>query len=250
MWPAMTVTLLMIPLAAPESGQLLLDAVREALRSSDGAIALELIVEGREPREAARGALDVAAALWWEDGDLAGSATVTLGAVHWCLRTAEKSDDADIAQMLRTAAMALAYNLAANAWPGWAETGGDFGPTVLGIGLDMARLNLRLATELGKGPIGEASGHWIVGAQLLAADRYEEAASEFGAAKAGYAEGGDDAAEAMAAGYVALTALLAGVEGGEAAVEHAVADLRALPGEDAPFYADQIVKARELLLAR
>jgi len=241
-----------LALAAPSQAETdeLAAAVREALQQGDSGLAAARITDGREPREAAGLFIDLAGQVFQQDKDLTGSALLSLAGIHYCLSRADglEETDAELTRLLRRTAMAIAYNLAANAWPGWAEEGIAIDATARAIGLDAARLNLRLARELEMGLEAEANGLWIVGAQLMASDRLEDAARAFQAAEALYAEAKAEEYRLMAHGYDALTALLSGVEGGEASFEATLSDLRRLDTEDSRFFADQLAVAREVFL--
>ena len=140
---------------------------------------------------------------------------------------------------LRSAAKALAYDLASFTWPGWDEPGVALGPNDLRIGLDAARTNLRLAIELEKGLLPLSRAHWLLGAHLLSAldtasslPHFEEAASAAAAA--------DSPAEALLArGFAALAS------GPEAGLQDVLTRLRALPDGDS--FAAQIETARRVL---
>jgi len=235
--------LAVLVLAPADDGGLgdLNDKVMERVAHGDSFQAADLIVAGREPKDAARAFLSVAGDLYDIDKDLPASTLVARFGIQHCLsQAAEAAErDPDLCRFMKSAAMALSYNLASAEWPGWAEAKIEIGPTDLAIGLDAARLNLRLAQELDKGAVPIANGWWIVGAQLMAAHRLDEATDAFEQAERGYADGNEKAFRLMATGYVAMVGILRGDDGARAAFDKAGSDLRALDTDDSRFFADQ-----------
>ena len=144
----------------------------------------------------------------------------------------------------------LAYNLSSCTWPGWADgpPGYVYSKEDLDTGLDAARLNLELARELERPAEAQASAHWLLGAQLLAAGAYAEATSEFETAADWSTKAGDPAAEAMARGFVMITRI-ARHPADDAArdeLDRIATELRGL--ERGSFYADQFEPALSAFL--
>lgn len=137
-------------------------------------------------------------------------------------------------------AKTIAYDVASFAWPGWDEPGLTVDPTAQFLGLESARLNLRLALDLGKGDLPTSRAYWLLGAHLLAAGDFEGAGDCFGET-AVFAQKANAPAEAvMAEGYSAITDLLANPADRQAHVrlDRVKVELAAL--EDGPFFVEQL----------
>ena len=64
-------------------------------------------------------------------------------------------------------------------WPGWDEPGINPRPEEVALGLDAARLNVRLALELDKGDLALSRAYWMLAAHLLTATAVAGAESNF-----------------------------------------------------------------------
>jgi hypothetical protein len=165
------------------------------------------------------------------------------------LRAQERnSTDAKNAAQLRGQAKAMAYNLAANCWPGWMEPGITIGATERAIGLDAARINLRLGLELQRPaePLGHA--HWLLGAQLLAADQFEASAAQFAKSAQQFAAAKKPTEEKMALAYKTLAHRVehAGDAKRQEELKQSLAALESLANDDARFFAEQIRTAEKV----
>jgi hypothetical protein len=181
--------------------------------------------------------------------DLAGTILASRAGIQFALALAKELDATDKARAAeqRGHAKAMAYNLGANCWPGWMEGGITVTSTERAIGLDAARLNLRLAIELHRppGPLGHA--HWLLGAQLLAAERFEDAAEQFIASAKQFGAAKNPAEEQMALAYEKLTRRLQYADDAarREALKQSLAALEAMDNEDARFFADQVRTAEK-----
>ena len=145
----------------------------------------------------------------------------------------------------KTVAIPMTYNLAMNTWIGWGP--GEVGAVTEDhqrLGLEAARKNIELAAEVGLGPERRRSGYWALGAHLLAAGEYAQAAEQFAESRVLGAQAGDDAAALMAQGWVHLANILGGEDETAQLVELQEA-LRGM-GEDGAFYAGQYDTALEV----
>jgi hypothetical protein len=222
--------------------------VQAVLRASDSFAAAELLEQEGEPRTIARRYYGVMSALYWKKRDLPSVMVVARSGIHYCLSRAKGAPEAEAAD-LRGLAKTMAYDLASFTWPGWNE------PDILltkadeTIGLDAARLNLRLAVELKRGAEPMLNAHWVLGAQQLAAGQFPaairsfEQSAEF--ARAAKARG----PELMATGYALLAKQLAAPD---AETEKALAaNAAALVKEkDGQFFQDQITAAQSVFVKR
>jgi hypothetical protein len=145
-------------------------------------------------------------------------------------------------------ARAIAYNAAANCWPGWGDpveiTSAD-----IAEGLKLAERNYELVVELGLGDKAIGSAFWLIGALRMAAGdstaivRFRHAGEAFRAAEL-------PAQEAMARAYAALAAKLQSHPAGSESLDAALASLRSMESREAQFFADQLVTAERIFSAR
>jgi hypothetical protein len=176
--------------------------------------------------------------------DLPGMILAAQAGIHFSLQRARDLDDTkqEDAARLRGHAKMIAYNLGANCWPGWMEPGLTLTRTEREIGLDAARLNLRLAMELKRTPEPTGHAHWLLGAQLLAADQFDAAAIQFAKAAQQFRESQKPAEEHMAVSYEKLTRRVqhAGDAKSRTALEQSLTALESLGNDDARFFAEQV----------
>lgn len=169
--------------------------------------------------------------------------------IHFCLASAPALDGKNdaAAKALRYAAKRMATNVASFTWPGWNEPSIAIAPEQMRQGLMFAHYSLRQLRELDPTPAQLAFTSWFLGAQLLAHEQYAEAQEVFTAALAHNQEHGEDEdGRLMLEGYSGLTKLLAGRrDPGEKELSAAVTALRSRETEDAHFYADQLLTARD-----
>ena len=105
---------------------------------------------------------------------------------------------------LKTKAKAIAYNAAANSWPGWGDEGSSSSHRTSRMDLDLAQRSLDLVEELKLGHRQLGTSQWLVGALHLAAGRSDEAIAAPTRARDAYGAGGERASELLALGYLAL----------------------------------------------
>lgn len=171
--------------------------------------------------------------------------------IHYCLaEAASPGVDEEEANRLRGIAKTIAYNVGANCWPGWRDEGITLSATDRAIGLDLARLNLRLANELERPTDKRAAAQWLLGAQLLANGKSKEASDAFVAGAKLNDEAGEPAQKLMCLGYAALAEMTLPEKRKTATgmFEASVKDLREEGSDDAKFFADQLETARPVFV--
>ncbi|MGV3721466.1 MAG: hypothetical protein ACO1SX_11210 [Actinomycetota bacterium] len=222
--------------------------VQAVLRVSDSYAVAELLEQEGEPKAIARRYYGVMNALYWKKRDLPAMIVVARSGIHYCLSRAKGAAEAEAAD-LRGLAKTMAYDLASFTWPGWNEP--DILPTMAdeAIGLDAARLNLRLAVELKRGAEPMLNAHWVLGAQQLPAGQYAGAIRSFEQsaelARAAKARG----PELMATGYALLAKqLLAPAAETEKALAANAAAL--VKEKDGQFFQEQIATAQRVFAKR
>lgn len=143
----------------------------------------------------------------------------------------------------KRAALPIAYNLAANTWPGW---GAPDGPVPVSdhhrrLGLQAARLDARLATEVAPTAQRRFNSRWILGVHLIADGAYADAVTNLEAGQALAVEADLGQAATVAQGWIHLANTLAGKD--ETAALALVEAKLVEQGGDGPFYARQYAPA-------
>ncbi len=182
--------------------------------------------------------------LYWTHKDVRGMVAASQVGIQHALNAAA----ADGADDLLGEAKQLAYDLGANTWPGWGETGVVITPADQAVGREAACLNLRLARHLNRPDKAMVNAIWLVGAHELADGQPVRAAATFRSAEAYVLHTGSMVLTHMLRAYAALADLLADWTNGVAAADlNAEWDALAEDGsDDALEYAGQIRVARNL----
>jgi hypothetical protein len=141
------------------------------------------------------------------------------------------------------AAKRIAYNSAADIYPGW-EAGITRTQAEIEAGMALARRCRDLTARLGLDGGQAGNAVWLIGAFHLAGGANPEAAAAFRQAAGHFAE--EPEMRLMAEGYVAIAHLAACEAGGTAALQDRLDALTALGTEDAIFLRDQLVTARQV----
>jgi hypothetical protein len=184
--------------------------------------------------------------------DVANMISVAKAGIAFCLDRAEHAENAETATKLKTAAKRIAFNAGANCWPGWGDDGIYITPDDIQSGLNFAKLSHDLVRELQLGPKQEANAVWLIGALRLAAGE-PAALSEFRAAHNASESIGDAAGMLMAEGYCAIARQAdntAARPAGAEELEVVLTRLRELGLDEAKLFAQQLVTAAGILLAK
>jgi hypothetical protein len=170
------------------------------------AAALSYVETSGDPISVARNYGDLVRALYDVRKDVSQMLVAARAGIRHCLEAAERlgSDDPASAAVLKENAKTIAFNAAANSWPGWGDDGIVIDQHHLVEAMDLASLSLRLVEDLqlGNKPLGTA--RWLVGAIHLAAGRLDEATAAFARARDAYRADGRRVSELLAEGYRAL----------------------------------------------
>jgi hypothetical protein len=173
--------------------------------------------------------------------------------MEYLLRQAERvaADDASLSIALRKAARTLAFNVAANCWPGWDDEGVVIGAADIADGLELAKLSLGLGQELTLGQAQLGTAHWLVGALDLAAGRTDAAVASFDRARACYLSGGKQTQVLLIDGYLAIARSATEVgDGQDVRLDDVVGRLQQDGSENAKFFANQLRTAARILRDR
>ena len=182
--------------------------------------------------------------------DVAAMIALADAACRFCLRDAAQAVGAD-AMRLKQSAKTIAYNAAANCWPGWGDEGVVISAEHVHAGQKLAQLSRSLVQELDLGNKALGTAHWLIGALELASGQLCDAATSLSRAEEAFHAHGDNACVLMAQGYRVLARQMdqrADAES-EARLAHILDQLRDDGSKEASFFAEQIVRARPLLAA-
>ena len=216
----------------------LLDQAKLLLSKGETARLAALVAEEGDPLIACQRYTELAIDFYWKERNVPAVVTVSQLGLDYCGKAA-KAAEGDAALGIKGWRKVIAYNLGSFTWPGWNDERARPRPEDTKIGLDAARLNLRLALELAKPPVRLSDAHWLLGAQQLAASDYGAAEREFEKARSIAKDVPDEARTWMNAGWAGVAILLRGDEvEGRRRIEEARQKLMAL-GDDGKFFADQ-----------
>jgi hypothetical protein len=149
---------------------------------------------------------ELAAFLYRTKKDVSGMLDCGRAGVEFLLAAAEQKSRAEsaVALQLEEKAKSLAFNVAANCWPGWDDEGIELKTEQIQAGLVLAELSQELVKKLRLGDRREGTAHWLVGALHLALGHDDLAAGEFNRAKGAYDAGGQPIESRMVSGYLAI----------------------------------------------
>lgn len=228
------------------------DVVLQVLDQGDLYAACREIEARRAPAEAAELYHVLAQRLYQPRRDVRRMIAVSHFGIHFALSSAERLEagDREAAAALRGRAKAIAYDLGANLWPGWQDEGIVLSESDLATGREAARLNLRLAEELGRPPLPRCNAEWLLGAHELAIGASEPARECFTRGRRLAEEAERPEYVRMCEGYAAVARMQAEAEdeGAREDLEKAIESLRTMKTDDSSFFADQLESVRTLFV--
>lgn len=227
-----------------EDRAMVLNKVKALLKEHDTFKAIEYINDQGEPQTVAKIYSNLVNDFYWKEKALSEVITFSRAGIQYCLTKAQEiaKDDVEKVVQLKTTAKIISYNLASYTWPGWDEKGISISQSDLLVGLDAAKLNLRLAFELKKGAVPLSMAYWVLGAQYLALANYDEAIKAFISSKEKAEEGNNKMNDLLASGYIGVTKIIQGSQKveGEKELDKAIKEFKKLNTEDAEFYIEQL----------
>src|SRR5688572_8312626 len=118
--------------------------------------------------------------------------------------------------------------------------------------MEAARLNLRLAIDLKRGPDPMLNAHWVIGALELARGRHAEAIASYEQARKIAAESNLPAYGLLAGGSIAIVKIAGkiNVAEGERELSQVKSSLVSQNLSDGKFYADQLETAYQVFVKR
>jgi hypothetical protein len=212
--------------------------------------AISIVEAIPNPMDAAVAFMELSKQVYRELQDISSMVALGNAGTQFALLKAASSENSADAARLRTYAKTLAFNTAANCWPGWGDAGIDIKKHHMQAGLKLAMLCRDLVVELNLGHKPCGTAHWLIGALDLAMGQYAEALAELQRSKVEFQAVGDSDCVLMAEGYVALT--LKAQPESRVAGDHELARILPLLGnrgsKDAQFFANQLITAERVLI--
>ncbi len=237
---------------ASSTQESLVDRAREALDDGGVEAVVATLRSSDNPKRAAGAFNGLLQNLYQTRKDVTGMIAVAEEGLAFCLDHAKRAQSPEDAKDLKQIAKMITFNAGANCWPGWGDEGVEIASAHIQAGLKLAQINRDLARELKLGPEPEANGTWLIGALKLAAGEPAAALADFHEAKRLAESGGKTDVALMATGYCALArkAAPATATNGAKELELALTRLREQGSKEAKFFAEQIVTADKILLAK
>lgn len=169
---------------------------------------------------------------------------IAWAAVEFGQRCATASPDSESANRYKARVRALAYNAAANCWPGWGDLV-EINSADIAEGLKLAERNYALVEELGLAGKQIGGALWLIGALQMAIGQLSAATAQFQRAEETFDAAHLPVYAAMARGYAALAnkALPGSHLRGSESLAAILLSLRALESREAQFFADQLATA-------
>jgi tetratricopeptide (TPR) repeat protein len=224
----------------------ILEAVWSRLETGDSWQAAALVESKGKPLHVAGLYSNLLRDLYFKKHDIPRMILMGQAGIRYCLSAsaaAEKNGTAEDATRLKGIAKEISYNLSVNTWPAWEDEGIVITRSDQRIGLDAARLNLRLAGELKRSPDKVGGAWWLIGVHEIALGEHEKAIKTLQQASESHRTAKQPDFEQMCVGYVAIARLekdrsdtTAGKQ-----LNDAVAALKQLDTEDAKFFARQLI---------
>ena len=228
--------------------------IQRAIQSGNSYGAAEIMARLGEPKAVARGYAEVTRDLYRTRRDLPSFILVSRQGIEYLLVKATEVEKADpaLAEELRSAGKAMAYNLAVNTWPGWNETGIRITPADIEAGMEAARLNLRLAIELKRGADPMFNAHWIIGALELARGRHAEAIASYDEARRIATDSNLRAYALLARGSIAIAKISGklNVAEGERELVQVKASLTSENLREGKFFSDQLETSYQVFVKK
>jgi hypothetical protein len=214
--------------------------------------AISVIRSNGDPQASGRVFSEISKILYRDRKDVAGMIAVAEAGVTFCLQEALRGKEETTTGTLKKLAKVIAFNSAANCWPGWGDEGIRIDSSHLRSGLILAGICRDLVEELQLGQKETGGAHWLLGALKLAGGQPIEALRDFQRAQQAFEAGGHTAYDLMARGYVALARKADPTSSPVGAQDfaEALAELQREGSKDAMFFANQLFVAERMLLAQ
>ena len=231
----------------------LVDSLIRIIRNRPVSDAISVLDSHEDPAAVGSALNSIVKKLYREYSDVTDMIVAGNLGLDYCLRKSAAESNEGKKRELKKLGKIIAFNTAANCWPGWGDPGIIIEEAHLTEGIKLATKSRDLVQELGREPREQGTAHWLVGALELAAGRYDAARVAFEQAEQVFPTANTASVYALLArGYIAL-ALKAGPESrpeGLNMLSETLARLRAEGSKDAIFFADQLATADRVLLEK
>ncbi|PKK83736.1 MAG: hypothetical protein CVT49_06875 [candidate division Zixibacteria bacterium HGW-Zixibacteria-1] len=203
-----------------------------------------------KPEEVAKVYEKLVLDFYWKAKSIPDVVSIARAGLQYCLTEAEriKQENPEEAAALKESAKKMSYNLASFTWPGWDEKGYVITHQDILVGLDAARLNVRLVHELNNGDEAISIAYWGLGAQLIATQQYDQALDAFDKSRKYAISAGNRLNELLAEGFIGVTMIISGDEKGRDKLGEAVKKLNEVGSEDALFFVGQFNTALNVFI--
>jgi hypothetical protein len=209
--------------------------------------AFEALTNRADPVATVRAHGELAAWLYHSRKDPDTMLACGMEGVRLGLVAADKSSELD--RPLKLAVQILAYNVAANCWPGWGDEGIVLTANHVKEGLALAETSLSIVRALDLGPQKMASAHWLIGALRFSAAQPEAALASFDLAEQAFLQAEKRVEAVMARGYrfIVMKRLPETADTATEELERILAILSEDGSKPALFFARQLRTADSLL---
>ena len=228
----------------------ILNEVKELINRSDSYEAIEFMSKQGEPLEVSKRYVDLVNDFYWKEKALPHVVTFARAGIQYSLIKSLEllPTDPPKANEVRDVARVISYNLASYTWPGWDEKGIVITEADLVVGLDAAKLNLRLVKDLDLGQMSLSTANWGIGAMYLALEKYDDAISAFESSKEDAFLDEAREFELLNAGYIGIAKILKGPmrPEGERELQDAKEKLEKLNASNSKFFVKQLETALEV----
>jgi hypothetical protein len=180
------------------------EVLLEKFQASDDRVVSAYLDSFPNPVEAVKAAAKALSQSYWGAKDIVACKRIARVATEWGLNRARTSGNAECTNEILSTIKEMAYNLGSFLWPGWDEAGIVLTGEDAAIGEAAAARNLKLALDLGRGPLPLAHAHWLLGAYRLAAEDGAAARDAFVRAAAFAGEANDCSHRLLNLAYAAL----------------------------------------------
>jgi hypothetical protein len=222
--------------------------VMRLVESGNFLAAISYLEAGKDAVTVSANYIRFAQSLYKERKDVSRMLDAARRGIAYSLDAAARNELEVTAARLKENAKTIAFNAAANCWPGW---GDDviIEPTHLIEAVDLAGQCLRLVEELKLGNIRLGRAYWLIGALALARGLGGDADEAFEHAQSAFHAEGAHASELMVQGYRALSRMRQPRFEDLGAVEFSVVRQRLTEdgSKEALFYLQQLMTADRLL---
>lgn len=189
--------------------------------------------------------------LYWLDKGAKNLVIVGTRGLSFCLEQAQRHShlSQEFVDGFKAQAKTIAYNVAANSWPGWGDDGIVISKAETEVGLEAAKLNLSLAVELKKPADKVAGAYWLLSALELALGKYSESLSSIDRSNIFAQESVDKTVLAYGTAFKGLIYLSAGNASlGQPLLESGISLLKEVGSDDSKYYLSQIEVSKKIFV--